>query len=554
MKALFNLCRMCFIAYPNKALTVSLMIVSAISGLLSPLLHGALLDALHARKSTDIIFGIVGITIALTLASTALGYWQERLRIRSSATLLVTFRRRLWSHLGKIPLQVLFEQSPGVWIQKATGDVALVCGTFQTILFNILGFALFFLGTATIIFLKAPLMLIFFAVAVIVGVGVHHYHQRAITRRAKHLRNGIYNFNTLVFDLLMMQPLLRMFGLADLFIRKFDRHNKLVAEQEIASQRISMQYSITLSIEMAIIHGVILCVCIILFLRGHIALGDIWVYDMLVSQLSGGVNRVLEMLPQMDQGIESARSLIQTLQIAEEPSAPPHSLASGAGGEICLKNVNFHYNGQQQEVIQHCTLSIKPNESVCLIGKNGIGKSTLIRLILGILQPSSGVITVTARNPAIVPQHITVFRGSVLENIRLYDTAITSNTVKSAIHRVGLDSWLTQQPHGLHSRITAETISGGELQRLAIARAIVRSPDLLIVDEITNNLDIVEKERICAILQSLKGTRTIVSITHDIDTIGGYDRVFVLTNHSIIELAHNKSRDLIQDVKSILRQ
>lgn len=545
--------------YRNKGTTVVLMVVLTGLGLVAPLLHGAVLDALHMGKTLCFVLVVVSVAVALELVSLGVGFWLEAVRVRSSAQLVADIRRRVWEHLSVIPMQAIYAKPPGEWMQRLNGDTEIVCGAFQSIVVEFLNIGLFCIGTGALIFAKSPPMLLFFAAVVAVGILTHRQHEARIVRRAHHLRDGLYAFSSCTFDLLLMHPLLRMFGLREVFLRKFDRQNNIMAKRQVSARWAPMRYSITLGVEMALVHGAILAVCITMYSCGRIGFGDIWVYEMLISQITAGANRILEMLPQIDQGCESGKALAEFFAIKGEGTASVtksdcecrkqdfdvsvacgynrHNCGLECKSAITFRHVSFAYEHSNSLVLQDCSLTIKAGEMVCVIGRNGAGKSTFINLVLGTLKPTNGEITVNVRSQAIVPQRVNIFAGSVLENIRLYDDSMPEEDVLRIADECGLAQWLSTLQNGLRTKIAPETVSGGELQRLAIARAMVRSPDLLVVDEITNNLDIVEKRRIRKILQKLKKGRTILAVTHDIDMAEDADRCFAFTGGTVREVS-----------------
>lgn len=539
--------------YPNKCAIIGLMVITTLFGLAGPLLNGALIDALHVGKSWSVVFYFVISTFMVGLFSVGLGYCLSLVQIKSDTSILVSLKNKIWGHLSHISLQEVYKQSPGVWMQRVTGDVDTVCGSFSMFVFSVLNFSLFFAGTAIVIFFKAPIMLLFFVGVAIVGGVIHLFYQRKIVGRARQLRNGMYSFNSVVYDLLMMQPLLRMFGLEELFEQKFSERNKMMSMRHISSQATSLKYNIALGLEMTIVHGMVLSLCVYMYMCGNICLGDIWVYEMLVSQLTGGVNRLLEILPQMDQGIESASSLIAMFKIPANKRIGRKACENDVKLAIEMRDLAFRYCNNTEDVFRGCNLTVCKNEFVCMIGRNGSGKSTLINLILGVLKPTKGSVRLSCVNPAIVPQHISIFRGTVLDNVRLYDERVSPKAVKEALRDCGLEGWLADLKYGLSSKITPESISGGELQRIAIARVLVRDPDLLIVDEVTNNLDIVEKERVHSILAGMKGKRTILAVTHDLDALSICDRAFVFSGGEISEIYETGVESMIDAVKVILR-
>ncbi len=528
---------------------LTLMVALALLGVALPLLHGALLDALHKGRGLRVALGIVAATVALGLASTGLSYWLEILRMKSGTELTAFLRNHVWRHLGDIPLQEVYRKPPGEWMQKLNGDTELVCNSFQTMAFTYLNFVLFFVGTAVVVFVKRPSMLLFFAVVAAAGVVTHRLHRGGILRRARQMRDGSYAFGSISFDLLMMQPLFRMFGLSEIFQHKFERQNALMAKRQVAAQSVSMNYRFALGVEILVVHGAILASCIWMYTHGWIALGDIWVYEMLVSQLTGGVNRLLEMLPQMDQGLESAKSLEAFFAIQKEERRDLAKQTGPLGAEeIRTAGLSFAYAGSKEPVIDKADLVVRRGEMVCLVGRNGAGKSTLVNLILGILKPTEGRICVHFANPAIVPQRVNVFKASVLENIRLYDKSIDETVAFRSAVESGLGEWIASLRGGMRAKVSAETISGGELQRLAIARALVRNPDLLIVDEITNNLDVVEKQRIRGILKGQKGKMTILAVTHDIDMVEDCDKCLAFVDGAIREVKSNGGEGMVNAV------
>lgn len=522
--------------YPHKASIIFLLVVVSLLGLASPLIYGALLDALHAGASLRHVLALAVASVVVGVVSLLVGYAEGRLRVIAGAACDCGFRAYVWHHIARLPVQTLHGQSVGVWMRKLSNDAGLVCETFQMLVFGLLGFAVFFIGTAVIVFFKTPAMIFLFLLILLVGWLIHRLFERRITCSAKKLREGFYHFHTYVFDLVMMLPLLRTFGLMDLFHREFDRQNGSIKRRRVRSQILDSYYGTLLSLEMAVTHGIVLVACILLYHRGLIALGDIIAYDMLLTQLATGVSSLLQMLPRLDQGLDSARALKETFALPEEPPAIPVSV-SHPGVLVQLDHVSFRYDRARVETLHDVSFEIGPGDFVCLLGRNGAGKSTLVNLVLGVLRPTSGTIARGFLRPALVPQRLRIFRASLLENVRLHDTSISEAKVLEVLALCDLDALLRGGPDGLFHEIHAEQVSGGELQRLAIARALVRDPDLLVVDEVSNNLDLVERVRVQELLESLKGRCAVISISHDPDALRRCRRILVVSDGRVREMS-----------------
>lgn len=214
-----------------------------------------------------------------------------------------------------------------------------------------------------------------------------------------------------------------------------------------------------------------------------------------------------------------------------------------------LSNVSFTYQGSQEATLKNITLEIKPNSSVAIVGKSGAGKSTLVDLILGILEPNSGVVSMSNFSPkeciekwpgaiAYMPQQVSIFNRTIRENIAVgYPKELA--TVER-INKLLADSFLLEFVESLEAKAETQAgengsqISGGQRQRLSLARSLFTSPKLLVLDEATSALDVETESEISAMLNELKSSCTVVLIAHRLNTIKRCDTVVYLDNGRII--------------------
>jgi ATP-binding cassette subfamily B protein len=186
---------------------------------------------------------------------------------------------------------------------------------------------------------------------------------------------------------------------------------------------------------------------------------------------------------------------------------------------------------------------LDPQENVAFVGRTGVGKSTLFKLILGLLQPQEGVITLNGIDVCSIPnrekrkiygyvdQSFHLIKGTVAEQISLQDESIGREQIAAALKLVGMLNYVESLEYGLDTEVSGETIfSQGQKQLLAIARAIVTDPPLLLLDEITANLDSITEERIVAVMQEASQSHTILSISHRLSSVISSDKVVILEN------------------------
>ena len=209
--------------------------------------------------------------------------------------------------------------------------------------------------------------------------------------------------------------------------------------------------------------------------------------------------------------------------------------------EIELKNISFSYPNTQQKVINNLSLKIKKGTTIGLIGESGAGKTTLINLILGLLEPTEGNIKIDGKNIfddvlnwqnqiGYVPQNIFLTDDSIKKNIALGlpDEQIDKNLINKAVNNAKLEKLIKSLHNGLNVKVGefGDRLSGGQRQRISIARALYKNPKILILDECTNSLDINTESEIINEVNDLKGKKTIIMIAHRLSTLKKCDFVY----------------------------
>ena len=214
---------------------------------------------------------------------------------------------------------------------------------------------------------------------------------------------------------------------------------------------------------------------------------------------------------------------------------------------LTLGNVSFSYPQQPQKALDGISLQINAGEHVAILGRTGCGKSTLLQLLTRAWDPAAGEIALNGQplaslsEPAlraaisVVPQRVHLFSATLRDNLRLASPTATDETLAAVLNQVGLETLLKES--GLNSWLGegGRQLSGGELRRLAVARALLHDAPLLLLDEPTEGLDATTESQILDLLERVTVGKTVLMVTHRLRGLSRFDRIIVMDNGQIIE-------------------
>ncbi|MCK4259100.1 MAG: peptidase domain-containing ABC transporter [Halanaerobiales bacterium] len=285
-------------------------------------------------------------------------------------------------------------------------------------------------------------------------------------------------------------------------------------------------------------------------INGNISIGQLMAFNALLGQFLGPLQNLINLQPMLQEAFVAGDRLGEILDLEKETKGELNKIEfDNLKGKIEFKGVTFAY-GTRKSVLEDINLKIEPGERIALVGESGSGKTTLVKLILKFYLPNEGkiliddyniediIINSLRSNVGYVPQDVFLFNGTVMENITFGLENVETKKVIEAAQKAQIHEFINELPLRYNTLIEehGSNLSGGQKQRIAIARVILRNPDLLILDEATSNLDSTTERAIHNIIDELSQQTTTIIIAHRLSTIKNCDRIVVLSKGKIIEV------------------
>ena len=526
----------CGAAAAHRLLSVGTLLCAAASvlaSLLPPLLLARVIDGLTGGipltfAAALLYFGSLALEGVLTSA-------QETLLEILGQKMTHALRAEMSRKLTRLPAATLSEQNPGELAARFSGDVDTVEALFTSGVISMAADACRILSILAVIAVKnAGLALILLPVLPLLAAFTRHVQRRTLAAQMEN-RRAVAAISAQVPEALHNIRTIRALGLEDYMSARYDRR---IGESYAAVEKTNFYdavYSpVVLTLNAAVVGAVMLLS----------ASGDARVLTLFGMSVGTSV-AVINYISRIFAPIESLGMEIQTIQSAmagvkrinaflaqPERAAQAAESAAVPRGDVAVDHVTFGYGGRT--VLSDLSFTVKAGEQATLVGRTGAGKSTVFKLLLGLYRPEKGTVTIGGvdvsqitdrqRRSCIgcVEQHFARVPGTVLDQITLGDPRITRDMARKAARLAGLDAAICAFPDGYDTRCTDGMFSQGEWQLLSIARAAAADPAVLLLDEITANLDAQTEARVLEALRRASAGRTVISISHRIyEQLGG---------------------------------
>jgi len=286
-----------------------------------------------------------------------------------------------------------------------------------------------------------------------------------------------------------------------------------------------------------------------LIFEGHLTVGALIACTILTGRAMAPLTQVAALLTRFDQSMVSLKTIDKIMSMpVERPAGTQFVHRPVLRGAMEFRDVEFTYPNQPLPALDGVSFSVRPGERVAIIGKIGSGKSTIEKLILGFYQPQKGAIRIDGtdmkqidpadlrRNIGYVPQDVFLFFGSVRENIAMGAPHADDAAILRAARIAGVDSFVARHPQGFDLQVgeRGEALSGGQRQSIAIARALVRDPNIVILDEPTSAMDKGSEDWLIARLREILEGKTLVLVTQRLSLLTLVERVIVMDSGKIV--------------------
>ncbi len=449
-------------------------------------------------------------------------------------------RKRYFDHIQKLPLSFYLRHNIGALSSRAVQDGYVIADGINSMVINYIQTPFTIFSTLLLCFSVSWQLstVIFFGLPFIVAPII--FLARRIKKISKEIQKRQENFSSILIEFISGIQTIKLFSMETFSMEKYEEQNNQLAKLELRSAR----YDISSRPILHIVGMLCLITALIFGLWGlQLPLYEVLFFCGLLSAVYEPIKKFAEENGRIQRGIAACERMWEVLSMPPERADIEEGWKRGElllTKEIIFDSVFFGYT-ETKPVLSNITFTIARGEMVAIVGATGSGKSTIVSLLTNLFTPQSGSITIDGnrldsfsqkglrQGISVVPQKPFLFQDTILENIR-FGQEYSDSDVEEACKKAHADNFILDLPLGYHTIIAeaGKTLSGGQMQRLAIARALLRKSSILILDEATSALDPISEHHIKQALHEMKGDVTQIIIAHRLSTIEEADRIIVL--------------------------
>ena len=453
--------------------------------------------------------------------------------------------------INALPVKTLDSHPKGDILSRITNDIDAISNAMQQTFMNVISgvlmvcFAIFMMFRVNLVMTLCVLVIIpisYIIIKKIAKISQESFdiHQRALGDLSANVTESFSGYNEII-----------LFGKQEESVKKFEKINENIRETAYKAQFLSYLMSPLLSLLTYLAIGVVSVIGTIYAISGVITVGQLQAFVRFIWQVNEPLTQVSQLSSQIQSALSAMDRIHEFIEYEEETDVERKEMVFD--GNVEFKDIRFGYG--KKEVLHGVSLNAKKGETVAIVGPTGSGKTTIVNLLMRFYDPNSGSIVIdgidsininrrTLRdNIGMVLQDTWLFTGSIRENIRFSKPDATDEEIEQACKYANADEFISTLPKGYDTVIDeeADNISQGEKQLLTIARAILKDPKVLILDEATSSIDTKTEKNIQDAMDYLMEGRTSFIIAHRLSTIKNADKILVLKDGNIIECGnHNE--------------
>ena len=515
--------------------------------LLRPYLTKQVIDLGFATNDIAVI-EYYALMYGFTIIGSVLFIFVENYFLKSfGQKIIYNIRSIIFQKILNKPHDEFYKLPIGNWVTRITNDVESLRTLYTDVILNLASSGLMIIGILGFMYaINVPLAIIMTILLPIMG-GIIWVFQKFSRKAFRQVRRSVAASNASIKELLNYIVIVKSYGGERAIEERYNTVNKGFLEAGLFEVT-------TFSIFRPLVDGLFFVALIVIFTTTNLIdsvadAGTVFAFIQYMDRFFQPLKEIADKYNSLQSALAGAERLVPLLEEEERQMANEVPDEFKYIETIEFEHVWFSYENNDVYALEDFTFTIKAGEFIGIVGPSGSGKSTLLALLMGVYKPTKGTIYINGINIAnydssvlrhlmgYVFQQAYLFKGSIRDNLTLFDTSISNEEMINAVKQVNLDSMIEQLPEGYDTPVgyLGSLLSDGQKQLLAFGRTLIKKTPILLLDEATANIDSHTEKQIQASIENIRGSKTIVSIAHRLSTVEDANKIVYMEYGKIIE-------------------
>ncbi|MGM9681690.1 MAG: peptidase domain-containing ABC transporter [Eubacteriales bacterium] len=525
-------------------------VIGTVMGLGSGVASKYLIDAVVTKSGSTILCS-ASLVIGLALAQILINAGTSKLSTVVGTRIKNEVRSSIYEHIVRSRWQDVNKYHSGDLINRIEGDVASVSNSIITFIPNTVTRLTQFIGCLAIVLYYDPTMAIFALLSapfVFLSTEFSARMMRKYNKESREMNGKILSFSS---ESIQNLQAIKAFDLTRRYTDRFKELIEKSREMKLEHDRFSIRLTLCMSVLGLIVSYACYGWGVWRLWQGAITYGTMTLFLQISGNLTNSFSSLVSLAPGVIAIATAAGRIMEITDLPLEEDKDARLVgemmddAGRYGTAVSASNVTYTYDDGTQAVLNNISFHALPGETIAFVGPSGEGKTTILRLILGLIEPDSGSMRMSVRDSEIevsdstrrfcsyVPQGNTIFSGSIADNLRIVDPDATDQELTEALRIAEAWDFVSDLPAGINTNIGERGVnfSEGQIQRISIARAVLRKSPVLVMDEATSALDTDTEERLLCNLMASDPKRTCILTTHRPSMLQYCNRIYRLNDN-----------------------